>query len=146
MKQNKHASPPMNVGISLLLVVFLILCLFTFAAIALTSAQNESNNATDMAGRVSDYYAAYSDAEEELDMLKKDLLNGEDTLDGPRHFTFVINDTQNLEVTVEPPEAHPNVDSGDGTPYVITRFCTVSTGNWQADETVDVFSPIIPTK
>ena len=36
--QRNNASPPANIGISLLLVVFLILCLFTFSAIALVQA------------------------------------------------------------------------------------------------------------
>lgn len=136
---NKRTAPPMNVGISLLLVVFLILCLFTFSAIALTSAKDEYQNSLNRANRTSEYYAAASKAEIKLkDMSEKVLaLKGEDLGIAPMEYSIPINDYQNLEITIA-----PNNKPGQK-PYRITRWQTIPSTKWQTDDTMQVFAPQI---
>lgn len=135
MNQNKTATPPMNVGISLLLVVFLILCLFTFAAIALTSAKNEYENSLDVVQRTGDYYAACNEVEQILAALQADIDAGRDQVLEVRNYNIPINREQQLCVSIEP------VEPGSSEPYRIIRWQTTSTINWQTDDTVNVLTP-----
>ena len=67
MHKNKQQEPVLNIGTSLLLVLFLILCMVTFAALSLSSARSDYSFSEKMADRQADYYEASNTAEEILD-------------------------------------------------------------------------------
>ena len=138
MKQKQAMTPPMNIGISLLLVVFLTLCLFTFAAIALTSAQNEYENSLDMANRTKTYYGACSEAERTLSELSMTIQTGTDVLTQAREYSFSAGEDQQLFLRVEPADS-----AVYGKSYRITQWRIVPSGDWQSDDTIDVLIPEI---
>lgn len=69
----KRNAPFINVGISSLLVVFLVLSLAIFAALSLASANSDVSYSRRMADRKTDYYAACSRAERILDAVDERL-------------------------------------------------------------------------
>lgn len=69
METKKKSAPLVNIGSSLLLVIFLILCLVTFATLSLSSAQSDYNFSKKLADRKSDYYRASNQAELILDQI-----------------------------------------------------------------------------
>ena len=63
MKQNKQQSTFINIGSSSLLMVFLVLCLTTFAILSLSSAQSDYSFSKKFAEHKTEYYEASSKAE-----------------------------------------------------------------------------------
>lgn len=63
--KNKSNGFP-NIGLSSLLIVFLILCLTTFALLALSTAKSDDTLSKKLADHRTDYYVASSQAEEIL--------------------------------------------------------------------------------
>ena len=62
-KQSEKAPAPFfNIGASSLLVIFLILCLVTFAILTLTSAKSDADFAEKLAHHKMNYYAACNTA------------------------------------------------------------------------------------
>lgn len=84
-KQSEKAPAPFfNIGASSLLVIFLILCLVTFAILTLTSAKSDADFAEKLAHHKMNYYAACNTAESTLDEIDAVLadawqLSGTDT-------------------------------------------------------------------
>ena len=69
-KQSEKAPTPFfNIGASSLLVIFLILCLVTFAILTLTSAKSDADFAEKLAHHKTNYYAACNTAESTLDKI-----------------------------------------------------------------------------
>ena len=67
-KQSEKAPAPFfNIGASSLLVIFLILCLVTFAILTLASAKSDADFAEKLADRKTAYYEACNNAENILD-------------------------------------------------------------------------------
>lgn len=66
-----------TIGTSSLLVVFLVLCLATFAVLSLSGARNEAALAERCAERKSAYYQAVSQAERVLDTIDQSLAASE---------------------------------------------------------------------
>ena len=64
MNTNKKHPPVVNIGSSSLLVIFLVLCLVTFATLSLSSARSDYNISRRLAERKTESYAASSQAEE----------------------------------------------------------------------------------
>lgn len=63
MKKDKQQSSFVNIGSSSLLVIFLILCLATFAILSLSSAQSDYSFSQRLAKHRTEYYEASSKAE-----------------------------------------------------------------------------------
>lgn len=66
MDKEKRQAPFVNIGSALLLVIFLVLCLATFAALSLSSARSDYSFSERLANRKSAYYQASNQAEEIL--------------------------------------------------------------------------------
>lgn len=67
MKEKKSSSAPfLNIGTSSFLVVFLVLCLMTFAILSLTTSRGDYNLARKAADRKGVYYSALNASEEKL--------------------------------------------------------------------------------
>lgn len=66
MKIRKISYPPINIGTSLMLVIFLVLCMVIFAALSFSSALRDHNNSIKTAERTTLYYEANNLAEEKL--------------------------------------------------------------------------------
>lgn len=69
MNKNKKESSVINIGSSSLLVIFLILCLVTFATLTLSSAVSDYRFSQKLADRKTAYYEASNRAEELLSQI-----------------------------------------------------------------------------
>ena len=70
MKQKKKISFSfIHMGAPSLLMIFLVLCLFTFALLSLSSAKNNRTLSQQSADRIQAYYQASSLAEQALDQI-----------------------------------------------------------------------------
>lgn len=66
MKKTKSTFPYVNIGLSSLLVVFLVLCMTTFALLSLSSSKSDYSLSEKLAEHRTDYYSASSMAESVL--------------------------------------------------------------------------------
>ena len=73
MKKDKEQSSFVNIGSSSLLIVFLVLCLATFAILSLSSAKSDYTLSERLAEHKSQYYEASAKAEAVLDEIDRAL-------------------------------------------------------------------------
>ncbi len=136
MEAKKQRFSPPAIGGTSLLVVFAVLCLTVFALLSLTTVQADVRLADASAKAVTDYYAADCQAQEILARLR----NGE----RPEGVAFSgsgllyagyavpISDTQELQVSVL-------LMGGAGVDYVVQRWQAVPTGEWEGDESLNLW-------
>ena len=129
----KRFSAPV-VGGSSLLVIFAVLCLTVFALLGLSTVQAGGRLSEASAEAVSAYYAADCRAEAILARLRAgELPEGVEETVTPEGrtcaYTCPISDTQTLAVEVRL----------EGTDYTVLRWQAVSTADWAADETLDLW-------
>ena len=129
--RENETSRPVNIGTSLFLLVFLILCLFTFAAISLASAHADLVSAEDTATRTADWYAACNTAEQ----------------------TIRDRNAAALAAGTEPDATPLSIPAGDGRALSVTfsvgedgllcveTFESTDTTEWEATETLPVWNP-----
>lgn len=133
MHEERRFSPPAAGGSSLL-VIFAVLCLTVFALLSLSTVQANGRLADASAEAASAYYAADCQAEEILARLRGGELP-ENVVkrhgpDGDTYFyTCPVSDTQLLEVEVRL----------RGADWTVLRWQTVSTADWQAENTLDLW-------
>ena len=129
MNERQRFSPP-AVGGSSLLVIFAVLCLTVFAMLALSTVQANGRLSDASAEAVTAYYAADAQAEAILAQLRAGRVPEDVTVTGETYtYTCPISDTQALEVEVRV----------SGTDYEVLRWQSVSTADWQADESLHVW-------
>ena len=152
MKRKSNNSSFFNIGSSSLLVVFLVLVLVTFAALSLATANNDLSYSKQLADRRTSYYEATSEANQIIADLDKALMSGtysddyeiksekasdisveKDTIS----FKIDFTDSQALDVELK-------LTSEDGSDeyiyYEITKWQTVSTKEWNADDHVNLIN------
>lgn len=134
---SKQQAPLIHIGASSLLVVFLVLCLVIFAALSLTSAQNDASYSQRMANRRTTFYTACNQAEQLLDEIdsrleaqgpEADLSDlGVTAEDGLLNFSVPLNDAQAIAVVLELTADGPHY-------YEILAYRIVSTVSQGEDE------------
>ena len=137
MKKNDRFSPPL-IGGSSLLVIFAVLCLTVLAILSLSTTKAYDSLSESSAQSIRDYYAADTAAEEVLAGLRSDVSAEHLTLNGVRvsegagdtySYEIAVNDSTELQVEVF---IHGNT-------YSILKWQEVYTGNWEADDTLDLW-------
>ena len=111
----------MNIGSASILLVFVILCLVSFAVLSIVSANADSKLSARVLERTTAYYAACNQAEEQIASLDAagELKHMTESLS----FQVQISDRQALFVELSP-------DGTDG--YVISAWQTINTGDWNS--------------
>lgn len=66
MKSDRKFSPGVNIGSASMLLIFVILCLVSFAALSIVSAYADSRLTAKITARTAAYYAACNSAQESL--------------------------------------------------------------------------------
>lgn len=94
MHKDNRQSPFINIGSSLLLVIFLILCLVTFATLSLSSTQSDYSFSVRAAERRTQYYQACNTAEDVLAQIDEILIKTADTSDRSRNWMEDLDFTQ----------------------------------------------------
>lgn len=158
-KQRRTAGTGLGVGVSSILVIFVLLCLVTFATLSLVSARADWTLSQKAAAHTTAAETAANTAEQTLakaDALLADCYAGAadeadyrarakaalatlGTLreaDGKLYFDFVteVSDTQTLNASLR--VLWPAAGGGF---YEIARWQTVSTGAWQPDDGLPVY-------
>lgn len=145
MNEDKRQAPFVNVGSSLLLVVFLLMCLITFATLSFSSARSDESFSQRIADRKSEYYAASNEAERllsqidrlldvadpaDLDFAAIDSLDADIAYDpdaATLSYQVKINDKQALDVVLA-------LEETDGSHFRIEKWQTVTTRKWESDD------------
>ena len=154
MKQKKKISFSfIHMGAPSLLMIFLVLCLFTFALLSLSSAKNNRTLSQQSADRIQAYYQASSLAEQALDQIdtilsdayKNCSVDGISDLtidftkkEGSLSFQVPVNKSQQLSVILTLP-APSDCQNGY---YHITQWTTEATESWDGDDSYQLFSPV----
>ena len=132
MDKREPFSPPV-VGGSSLLVIFAVLCLTVFALLSLSTVQADVRLADASVEAVTDYYRADCQAEAALARLRGGQVPQGVTADGDTYmYTCPISDTQALEVRVRL----------EGEDWTVLRWQAVSTAQWEAEESLDLWSGV----
>lgn len=122
-KQSEKAPAPFfNIGASSLLVIFLILCLVTFAILTLTSAKSDADFAEKLAYHKTNYYAACNTAESTLDEIDAILADAWQLSDTDTSKNSINNDSSQPDSTSND-SSQPDLTSSD-TAAVFTEIET----------------------
>lgn len=122
-KQSEKAPAPFfNIGASSLLVIFLILCLVTFAILTLTSAKSDADFAEKLAHHKMNYYAACNTAESTLDEIDAILADAWQLSDTDTGKNSINNDSSQPDSTSSD-SSQPDLTSSD-TAAVFTEIET----------------------
>lgn len=163
MKKEKQESTVVNIGSSSLLVIFVVLCLATFAILSLSSAQSDHSFAERLAAHKTEYYEASSKAEVitgEIDRILAETASADAggayfstvamALDGAELYGVTVScltdgdepavsfqvpcgDSQALKVTLDVTDY-----TREDTYYTIRAWQVVSTREWEADDTLNL--------
>lgn len=161
-KQRKKSTgrTGLGVGASSILVIFVLLCLVTFATLSLVSARADRNLSQKAVSHTLEYYAASNEAEQILtqaDSLLADCAaqaDGEaeyqvlaaqalaslgtcETREGTAVLQYTVGISENQTLSCSIAAVWP-LQSGDGF-YRIERWQVESTGEWQPDEGLPVY-------
>ena len=152
----KTSRPLLTTGTSTLLLIFVSLCLLTFAVLSFLSARADQNLSRKTAERTSAYYEACNQAEDRLgeadQMLEKiwqETANEKAYFQAVREtfedmdfdeesrmlsFSVPLTDTQVLTVTLK-----LRTPESGSTFYTISGWKTVNTAEWTADTRQNVY-------
>lgn len=121
-QSGKAPTPFFNIGTSSLLVIFLILCLVTFAILTLTSAKSDADFAEKLAHHKTNYYAACNTAESTLDEIDAVLADAWQRSDTDTSKNSINNDSSQPDLTSND-SSQPGLTSSD-TAAVFTEIET----------------------
>ena len=143
MKQKRYG---VNVGSSSLLIIFVVVCLVSFAALSIVSANSDYKLTKRMAERETNYYNACNDAYRALASIDRTLLSLYESSDSEddfyeragytKSFTYPVSDIQSLRVIIR---IHYPRNASDPR-YTITEWQVVTTGTLDYDQSL----PVIP--
>lgn len=167
-KQSEKAPAPFfNIGASSLLVIFLILCLVTFAILTLTSAKSDADFAEKLAHHKTNYYAACNTAESTLDKIDAVLADAWQLSDTDTAAVFTEIETQltaldsreQLQLSMDFTQSEPTISyavaiddkqnlcvtltltaapaKGEAY-YRISQWQVQSSGEWKGDQTLNL--------
>jgi len=133
-----------GIGSSSILVIFVILCLVSFATLSIVSANADYKLSTKILDRATAYYEAQNQAEEKLAQLDASLHGTYEKVSsssnffaitgGETSFLIPVSDLQSLEVTVQ--ILYP--DNPDGTFYQVISRKVVNTRELDYESTLNV--------
>lgn len=151
----KRKFPIANIGSVSLLMIFIVLCMVTFAALSLSTSTANYHSACTLADHTTAYYKASNKAEEKLadidlilercyqrstdadsyySLVKKELKLTDSTTPLTCSYQIAVSSSQNLsvELTINDPDAKES----DGSFYQISRWQVIATSDWNADNSI----------
>ena len=140
-KKNNHG---VNIGSSSILMIFVLLCLVSFATLAIVSAYSDYKLSMKVVNRTTAYYEACTQAEIELDTIDQSLatIYGNSTSKEEFYesageeiaYIIPINELQSLSVKLS--ILYP--EKKDDSYYQITTWQVITTGTLEYDDTLPV--------
>lgn len=151
MKRDKQSSSFINIGSSSLLIIFLILCLATFAILSLSSAKSDYTASQRLAQHKTEYYEASAKAETILAKIDKALSEGmtADEIVADMDDIFIErDDVISYEIPMSEKQAlhvalHLTDPAKCETYYEITTWQIISTGTWEGNQSIELM-PVNP--
>ena len=141
----KREIPVMNVGISLIILIFMDICLAAFAVLSLENAVSDYSLSKKTAVHTTQYYKAVNKVQEQLAKKNKELReeaaaeeNSSQTVERKSiqeeiKLTESVSDSQQLVVTLRLDETQKYPE------YYIEKWQLCSSEDWQADDSIDVY-------
>ena len=128
MKIKKESYPPIIIGISFMLVVFITLSMVVFAVLSFSTAKKDFEYSQMNAEHTTSYYNACNLAEEEFYKLMQKMDNYSDG--DIFEICIEMNEIQSLKVSavIEPSSNN----------YTINSWNIISTKDWNGDNTLSV--------
>lgn len=126
MREKKTSYPPINIGTSFMLVIFILLCMVIFSVLSLSSALKDYDYTKQKADRTRAYYEACNEAEEIYAKIEEEN-HREDSI----VYSLPINENEQLQVTLKRQSDAENN-------YYIYSWLQISTQEWTADHTLPV--------
>lgn len=152
MKKNKHNPSFINIGASSLLVIFVVLCLVTFATLSLSTAHHNYTFSTKAAEHKTDYYNACSKANEVLDII--DTALSENTLASldVSAYPVLADISLQIDLSCESPyvsyqipmnasqalDVSLSVSENTDTFYQIRKWQIIHTQDWTPNDTIEL--------
>jgi len=164
IKTRKTSYPPINIGTSFMLMIFIVLCMVIFATLSFSGALKDVSYSTKNADRTTAYYTASNRAERILSrigtVLSQAEANEKQTLleDLSVELASDSSDVAGIALTVEPLSSTDGLSVSylvpirdgeaiqvvleiqDGTqlPYTVTTWKQISTLEWTGSQTLPV--------
>ncbi len=126
MREKKSSYPPINIGTSFMLVIFILLCMVIFAVLSLSSALKDYDYSKQKADHTKAYYEACNEAEEIYAKIETEG-HTEDSLE----YSVPITENEHLQMTLKRRSDTENT-------YFIHSWLQISTQEWTADQTLPV--------
>lgn len=126
MKTKKSSYPPINIGTSFLLVIFIVLCMIIFSALSLSSASKDYEYSKKNADRTQAYYEACNQAEE----IRAQIENSNSTQE-LIEYNVPIDDNEALHVVLKRQD-------GENWGYSIHSWTQQSITEWNSTQTLPV--------
>lgn len=162
---NKRKFPITNIGSVSLLMIFIVLCMVTFAALSLSTAATDYRSAQTLADHTTAYYKASGKAEKKLAEVENILQACYDSSsdadsyyqqvrqqlgitdnDGPLIYSFQTSISKSQALTVQISIIWPGASGSDSPDtsasdtasafYKITCWKAASTSDWNADNSI----------
>lgn len=137
----KREIPVMNVGISLIILIFMNICLAAFAVLSLENALSDYSLSKKTAEHTTQYYKAVNKIQEQLAEKNQELVNreknrhknGQTLAKKQLKLTEDVSKRQQLSVVLQLDE------TGQYPQYYIKKWKLCSSDDWQADDSLDVY-------
>lgn len=132
----KREIPVMNVGISLIILIFMNICLAAFAVLALENSISDYSLSKKTAVHTTQYYRAVNKVQEQLAQQNQKLQKkkkNKNSMQDSFQITEKVSKRQNLQVTLQ----LDNV--GEYPQYYIKKWQLCPSDDWQADDSLDVY-------
>ncbi len=137
----KREIPVMNVGISLIILIFMNICLAAFAVLSLENALSDYSLSKKTAEHTTQYYKAVNKIQEQLAEKNQELVNrdknrhknGQTLAKKQLKLTEEVSKRQQLSVVLQLDE------TGRYPQYYIKKWKLCSSDDWQADDSLDVY-------
>lgn len=131
----------MNVGISLIILIFMNICLAAFAVLSLENALSDYSLSKKTAEHTTQYYKAVNKIQEQLAEKNQELVNrdksrhknGQTLAKKQLKLTEEVSKRQQLSVVLQLDE------TGQYPQYYIKKWKLCSSDDWQADDSLDVY-------
>ena len=119
-------SLPSNIGISFMLIVFLILCMVIYAVLSFSNAAKDYQYSEEKAAKTTAYYDASNRAEEKM----VEIL-AQNPTESKIEYSVPVNDNEELLITL-------SRNQGENSSYIVTSKVLQSTKEWNGDQTLPV--------
>ena len=144
----KREIPVMNVGISLIILIFMNICLAAFAVLSLENAVSDYSLSKKTATHTTQYYNAVNKVQEQLaeknqELREKAIANEKAeakaktrktlNIQSQIKLTETVSKSQQLVVTLQLDETQKYPE------YYIKKWQLCSSEDWQADDSLDVY-------